>query len=29
MEQKTKKYSELNRYEKAMTNAALEQRKAK
>ena len=26
MEQKTKKYSELNRYEKAMTNAALEQR---
>lgn len=26
MEQKTKKYSELNRYEKAMTNATLEQR---
>ena len=26
MEQKTKIYSELNRYEKAMTNAALEQR---
>lgn len=26
MEQKTKKYSELNRYEKVMTNAALEQR---
>lgn len=26
MEQKTKKYNELNRYEKAMTNAALEQR---
>ena len=26
MEQKTKKYSELNRYERAMTNATLEQR---
>lgn len=26
MEQKTKKYSELNRYEKAMANATLEQR---
>ena len=26
MEQKTKKYAELNRYERAMTNATLEQR---
>ena len=26
MEQKTKKYSELNKYERAMTNASLEQR---
>lgn len=26
MEQKAKKYEELNRYEKAMTNATLEQR---
>ena len=26
MEQMTKKYSELNRYERAMTNATLEQR---
>lgn len=26
MEQKTKKYSELNKYERALTNASLEQR---
>lgn len=26
MEQKTKKYAELNKYERAMTNASLEQR---